>query len=471
MSKFLDIRKQLLLDELKARTTMQWNLESMLFPEQLAFVKDPRRRKTAVCSRRSGKSYACAADLLDTALNKPNATLLYITLTRASAKRLVWRECDRLIKAYKLPFLANNSDLTLSNTTNGSIIYFGGASDITQIEIYRGFKLDKVYLDEVQSMPPFIKELVDDVLSYATLDSYGELLSIGTPGPIPSGYFFDISHSKNWSNHKWNIINNPHAVSEKARAAGKNIHDILKEEREYKGQTESTPAYMREALGLWVHDTDSLVYKYNEKINHFDELPAEDLTYVIGADIGFADSDAIAVLGFSKTQKKVYLVEEYLKAKNDITDLAQVLKRFEIKYKPIKIVIDAGALGKKIVEELRLRHQLNLVAAEKSRKAEFIELLNDALRSSQFKVKKDSRLAADYFKIEWEILSKEKRVVSRSFHSDISDAVLYAFRASRHFLAQTPQLSDLSFEAEEERYLEELDRKHKEAKTIEWWEK
>ena len=49
----------------------KFNLESFLFKEQLDLVRDPSKFATAVCSVRAGKTIACAADLIDTALTKP----------------------------------------------------------------------------------------------------------------------------------------------------------------------------------------------------------------------------------------------------------------------------------------------------------------------------------------------------------------------------------------------------------------
>ena len=72
----------------------------------------------------------------------------------------------------------------------------------------------------------------------------------------------------------------------------KNAKELLAEERTRRGIKESDPVYLREALGLWVQDTDSLVYKYDENINHFAELPEEKLTYVFGVDLGYNDADA-----------------------------------------------------------------------------------------------------------------------------------------------------------------------------------
>jgi len=329
---------------------------------------------------------------------------------------------------YKIEHNVNISELSIT-LKNGSKIYFSGAVNREEIEKFRGMSLNLVYIDEAQSFKPFIKDLVDEVLAYAVLDVAGVICMIGTPGPVPAGYFYDAAHSKGWKNHYWTIFDNPYIVEK----TGKSHEVLLAEERARRGITETDPSYLREALGRWVQDTDSLVYKYNAAINHYDNLPDEELTYIFGIDLGFNDADAIAILGYSKKDNKVYLVEEYIKSKQTITDLIVQINSLRLKYKPVKMKIDAGALGKKISEELRRRHNIPVESADKVRKIEYIELLNDDLRTGRLMIKKDSTAAHDYHLIQWDIVEKERRTISDTFHSDIADAVLYAWRECNHF--------------------------------------
>ena len=106
------------------------------------------------------------------------------------------------------------------------------------------------------------------------------------------------------------------------------------------------------------------------------------------------------------------------------------------RYDPVAVVVDTGGLGKKIAEEIRMRHGLPLRAAEKSEKFAHIEVLNDALRSGRFYVKADSRFARDALLVEWdrEKSTSDRLVVSDRYHSDVCDAVLYAFRESQHWM-------------------------------------
>ncbi len=79
---------------------------------------------------------------------------------------------------------------------------------------------------------------------------------------------------------------------------------------------------------------------------------------------------------------------------------------------------------------MRQRFQVPLTRAEKERKYENAEFLNDYLRRGLFKAKKDSRFVEDSFKvqIDYDKTTPTKLVVRG--HSDPIDAVLYAFKES-----------------------------------------
>ena len=200
------------------------------------------------------------------------------------------------------------------------------------------------------------------------------------------------------------------------------------------------PNIQRACFGKWAVDTDSLIFKYDPLINHFDNIPTTrgQWSYVIGVDVGHDDADAIAVIGWNEYDTRAYLIEEIIKTKQGVTELADALDALVLTYKPLKIVMDTGGLGKKIAAEITRRRAIAVAPAEKSRKMEYIELLNDAMRTARFFAKKTSAFAQDCFLVERDDdkTTVDKIVVSDRYHSDIGDAVLYAFRESLHWLSE-----------------------------------
>lgn len=412
-----------------------FSLETYLFDKQLAFVMDQAPFKLGVTTRRAGKSISCVADLTNTAVVNQEVIVLYITRSRKNAKRLVWPEFKKLNSKFNLGGVVNESDLSITYPS-GSVLYLLGASDRDSIEDFRGLPLKKVYLDEAQSFPAYIEQLIDDVLGPALMDHNGQLVLIGTPGPIPNGYFFDLTKNKAWSHHSWSFFDNPKLPF---LAMGLTHQDMLNRELNRRGVKLDDPSIQREWFGRWVVDTSSLVYHYNAAINHYEVLPATgNWTYILGVDLGFDDADALAVLCYSEFSPKTFVVEQVVAKKQDITALCGHIDKLKAKYDITKIIIDTGGLGKKIAEEMGKRYSIPMIAAEKTRKVEFIELMNDALRTGRLMVKAESVFAHDSSKVEWDHdkSTPDKKVISSRFHSDICEAVLYAWRESYSYAFQ-----------------------------------
>lgn len=413
-----------------------FQLEQFLFDKQKQFVFDPSPFKTAVCSRRSGKTISCAADLIHSAQVNPDTIQLYITLARTNAKKLIWPELLKLNRMYNLKGEPDNTELSIK-FPNDSIIYASGAKDRAEIEKFRGLPLKKVYVDECQSFRDHLASLIDDIIGPALIDYAGSLALIGTPGPIPAGYFHDCSvTSTSWSHHAWTFWDNPFI----AQKSGMSHQELLDRELKRRGVFVDDPSIQREWFGKWILDSESLLLHYSHEKNHYEQLPASKWNYLMGIDLGFVDADAIAVLAWNETDPSTYLVEEKVCSKQGLTELVQEIEKVRSKYDISKLMIDEGGLGKKLAEEMRRRHHLPVQPADKARKMENYSFLNDALRRGHFKAKHDSRFAQDSYLLE---IDREKSTPDRikvkdTFHSDIIDAVLYAFKESPAFTYQAP---------------------------------
>ena len=408
-----------------------FDLARVLFPKQLAFGADISRQVTACCTRRSGKTYATAGKLLSVALRKPGCVALYVTLSRINAKRLIWGIVKELNETYALGGVALEAELCLA-LPNGSRIYLSGANDESELEKFRGLALGIAIIDEAQSFPAYIGRLVDEILAPALMDFAGQLVLVGTPGPVPVGYFYDACQSPEWSHHSWSVVDNPHIE----RKSGTRPEELLRQELARRGVTIEDPAIQREWLGRWCLDLNALVFRYDPAVNHR-PIP-KCRHHVLCIDVGYDDADALGVLGWNDDDPTLYLVEEIVTAKQTITPLMRQVQSLYERFSPMAVVCDFGGLGKKIAEELQERTGIPIEAAEKERKLEHIELLNDALRTGRMVADQTSRFAQDCGKIEWDRRNPEKPRISDAFHSDIADAVLYGWRRCQQWLSQPP---------------------------------
>lgn len=427
--------------------------EDLPFPEQDAFVDDPSRFLAALCTRRAGKTNAVARRFFRTLQSHPGCFCPYIALTRESARNIMWDILHEHSEKLKIKAHFTESNLTMT-LENGSRLQLFGADMKNFIRRLKGIKTPGAAVDEAQDFGPHIVDLVDGVLTPTIADySDGWLAITGTPGPVPLGLFYEVTEQRKYGYavHQWSILNNPYLPNAQA---------FLTELRKKKQWEESNPTFQREWLGKWVMDLEALVYKYEQDKNDYEMLPDvhSEWDYIIGVDIGHDDADAIAVIAWNPRLKASYLVEEFVKAGQAITELAEQIEERIKKYSPLKVVMDTGGLGKKIAEEMRRRYALPIIAAEKDRKFEFIALLNDAMRMRKFYAKKDSHFAKDAARVKWDRESAKLKV-SDHFHSDICDAVLYAFRESLHWLYEPevhrPKVNTQEWFEEQEKLMEE----------------
>lgn len=419
----------------------KFDLAQVCFERQLPFVREDARFFTAVCTRRSGKTVGIAAKLLDVAIRKPGCVALYITKSRVNAKRIFWRIIKRMYSDYSLGIEDPKEAELCISLPNGSEIYLTGCVDESEIENFRGLPIGIVILDEAQSLPQFIEGLVDDALVPALMDFDGQLGLVGTPGPVPVGYFHECATSPKWAHHAWSVFDNPwiqrKSVSPR-HPEGKTPEMFLAEELDRRGVTADDPKIQREWFGRWVVDLNSLVFRYSAALNAA-PAPAEMHHHVLSIDFGWDDSDAIAVLGWRDDDPRLWLVHEDVMSKQTPTALMKKTQAMYDKYQPREVVADFGGLGKKIAMDLQERTGIPIEAADKNEKLAHIELLNDAMRTGLMHAPAKSRFADDCSKVEWDKKNPEKPKISERFHSDICDAVLYGWRKCQQWLCVPPE--------------------------------
>ena len=436
------------------------------FPQQNAFVEDTARFIDAQCSRRAGKTNGLALRFFRTLEKYPKSQCIYLGLTLDSAREVLWPVLQEINDKYKIGCTFLESKLTMKHP-NGSNLKLFGADMKNFIKRLKGRKYPGVGIDEAQDFGVHLQSLVDDVLTPSISDyADGWLALTGTPGPVPQGYFFDVTnnHKYGYSHHEWTLLDNPYMPNPELFIA-----ELIKK-REWQ---HDNPTLLREYRNKWVLDAQSLWIRYSKNTNDYNELPVNHKwNYILGVDIGFNDADAIAVLAWSETCPTTYLVEESIKSKQGISALTTQIETMQKKYNAYKIIMDEGALGKKVAEDLRQRFGVPLEAADKAKKQTNVELLNDAMRLGKFKAFENSRFAQDSYivQIDWDKSTPNKIVIKKKPHSDIIDAVLYAFKESYAYThkeeAAKPKWGtkewadaqhDTMFEAELEGYTKEAE--------------
>ena len=401
------------------------------FVEQNKFVMDMNRFVCAQTTVRAGKTTGLAYKFFRAGHKHKRLMMPYIALTRDSAKNIMWPILQEASERHNIPCEFTESDLTCTIKATESSIKLFGADTKNFIARIKGIKTPFAAIDECQDFRSHLEELVEILTARTSEYEDGQVALTGTPGAVPRGYFYDVSNGLHgFTVHKWSLFNNKYFPNAKS---------FVSDLQTRKKWPDNHPTLRREYFGEWVQDLEALVLHYNEAINDCSVIPI--LTdYIISVDIGHDDADAIAVIGWHKHLKQCYLVEEVINTQQGITDLANQIEAAIKKYNPLKVVMDTGGLGKKIAEELRKRRSIPIVAAEKTRKIEYLALLDDALRTQNFFAPKSSRFAQDTQIVVWDYdkSTSDRLVIKDEPHSDIVDAVLYGYREALHWLSESP---------------------------------
>ena len=447
-------KELLALLELEAKHRKAMAFKPQLFAQQAQFIKDPRKLKAALCSRRAGKSHMAGCYVIAEALKHPRSTVPYVALTRGHAKRIMWKTLLDLTRPYTPQVNLTELRITLSN---GSDIVLAGANDEATAEVFRGQKFPLVVLDECASFRSHFKEMVEEVIEPALIDLNGTLAMIGTPSAACRGLFYEATTSQDspYSLHKWTILDNPFIPHAK---------EWLSERMAERGWTQDTPAYRREWLGEWVASTDSQVYAFSRDRNIASQIPSK-MNYILGIDLGYDDETAFVVVGYRPDDTRLYVVETYAKSEMIITDIVRKVDELQSRYGSfVRIVADTGGLGKQIAAEIRKRYGVPVFPAEKTQKADFIQLLNDDLRLGKILVNPiEINFIEEITALQWDEEKDGRFIEDPRFANHRCDAFLYAWRESSHYLSKTPEPkaeinSPKWFREEEDRLLQEIQR-------------
>jgi hypothetical protein len=418
------------------------------FAEQTAFILDPSKLKALLATRRSGKSFAAGRYLLKDAYETPGCSVLYVGLTRESAKRTMIKDVLLpLDEKLKLGCEYNKADLTLT-LPNKSVVYVLGldSNDAQKRKVF-GQKFRLVIIDEAALYSIDLRELVYSVLQPAIADYRGTICLMGMPSNNQRGLFFDLTQGQEstkpgtwthddmaggarWSGHRWSAWQNPYMADkwEAEISAKKAINPLI----------DLTPMYQQEYLGRWTVDDSKLVYRYRPTFNDFDTLPRTQArwNYVLGIDLGYNDDSAFVVVAYHDQSPVLYIVDVYKAPEMIIPDVAAKIREFEATYSFDKIIIDGSA--KQAVETMRRMYSLSLTPADKSGKWDFIQMMNGDFLSQRILLGPAAQpLTKEYAKLIKDPRSDIPREKD-GLPNHAADAALYAWRHCYHYLSQTP---------------------------------
>lgn len=416
-----------------------FDVSKIAFKQQQDFIEDPSRLKALFCTRRAAKSYTGGLYLIRESLSSPGCNCLYIGLTRQSAHGIIWKDILReLDLKYKLNIKFNETLLT-ATLPNGSVIWVTGAdTDESEMNKLLGRKYKLVVLDEASMFTVNMHQLVYGILKPATADQRGTICLLGTSSNITRGLFYDITTKREpgWALHEWTAHDNPHVAIQWAEE----LADIQAQRPLFM----DTALFKQWYLNQWTISQDALVYKYDEKKNTSPHLPGHILSwnYVLGVDLGHSpDPSAFVVSAFCDELPILYFIHAEKHLEMDVTDVANKIKDLDRKFNFHTKVIDGSA--KMAVAELNTRHGVNVIAADKTHKENFINLMNADFIQEKIKVLPGAKdLAEELATLVWVTdngVMKLPRKEHPGLPNHLADGALYNWRHCYNYLQTIPE--------------------------------
>lgn len=436
------------LEEIVIRATQKENQPNIFagaFPKQVEFIKDPHKLKAVFCTRRSAKSYSAGIYLVHEALTNPGCNCLFIGLTRASAKAIIWKDILRVLNTeYNLNAEFNQTELTMT-LPNGSVIAVTGVdADADEMNKLLGRKYRLVCIDEASMYTINLHNLVYGVLGPAMTDpnaggQRGTICLLGTASDFPTGLFYDVTTGKErgWKLFQWTAHDNPYVAKQWQEA----LDEIALERPLYM----ETPQFKQWYMNQWVIDEEKLVYRFNPQRNLIDSiplLPHDGWTYVLGVDTGWEDDNAFVLSGYHINDPNLYILRTYKKKKLTFDQVVGIIQDFmkDQMFAPHRVIIDGA--NKQGVESMRARSSIPFEYADKQDKATFIELCNADLVQGKILIYNNEgnrQLWTEMAALVW-VTDGERIKIPKKEHPNLSnhctDAFLYNWRNGYHYQAR-----------------------------------
>lgn len=365
------------------------SLLDLLTPVQRRFVEDPSRYKLARATRRAGKSYADAVYLIIECLKRHRTPVLYAGLTRDSAKEAVWDMLIEILESLDIEHTPRESSLMIEFDNGSKITLFGCDMNNARNRL-RGRKFKLVIFDETgffAAIDPIVYVVIPMLADFG-----GTLVMTSSPGELLTGLFYEADQGKlkdKWSRYFWSIWDNPIFLQPaldltrfKLRA-DEELANVL--ENTF-GGNEKAAGYRREWLGEWVQDDTALCYPITAKNLLTKAYKMPEQYHGIGIDLGSPTNSSLSVGRYSPFKREFQIVKSWSILDMPLDDFARAIEREMDVYKATFIVANVGDFSKEIVDELRRRYSLPIIASDKKDRPFHQKIFANDLSSSFIQV-------------------------------------------------------------------------------------
>jgi hypothetical protein len=430
------------------------------FGSQHGFVTCRKQGAIARAGRGGGKSTAMLARFHAVSAAHPNCASVFVAMSSERARDILSPAVWKFNESYGCGITEKRGDGWFE-WPNGYRVLYRGCKDSNECNKRRGTPWVSAGWDEVASINNnLVAYDIHECVEPRLVDFNGLWFAGGTPGPVPQGYWYELSQSDGgtYPVFSWSAVHNPH------------MPNVLKFFNETLNRMQGIPdrklwperatslidlildpdswkllpnTFVREFLGQWVLDLKAIIYKLQPK-NSFAEFPITPDYWTIGLDLGAHSEDepnldhaAIAVCASNRTLPYIWVREARKLSDVTVESLAAYVCQLLERYPEASVHIDGTSAGKLIERSLQ-RMGIPIQCADKAKKLRRIQLVQSAIRSGnlQFHIRDcmDARNEA------MQLLWNEKRDDhSPRCDDDAFDAILYGV---------TPHIGDYRPEVE-----------------------
>lgn len=317
--------------------------------------------------RRFGKTEAILRLAVALCLVTPFASVLYVSMQRTSARSIAWPLLQSLARRYNLRIRKADERELYVEFLNGARIQLVGADHPKFARLLLGTQHDLVLVDEAQDFIYIdLKYLVDEVLGATTDDREGRMFLTGTPGPVESGYFWEVVVDRKWP--EWTVVSG-HAFENPYTAAQQ--RKKLEKLKRLNPAIENEPWIRRRFFGEWVPDNRDRVVTLRPELNYLYEwAPAPDEEFVLSIDFGFTAPSAYVLSAWNPRRHNDYVFLEGWERKSmmlaDHLAACRSYMNDPVIGRRLWIQGDPGGNSKALTEELRITYNIPIHDVDKN---------------------------------------------------------------------------------------------------------
>jgi hypothetical protein len=261
------------------------------------------------------------------------------------------------------------------------------------------------------------------------LAPFSWLTLLGTSENIPDTFFQKVTEGEergaDWKIFKWTAYDNPFMREKWAIE----LNEILTTTPNAKDLSWFKTHYLNE----WCTDDDLQIIPSKRII--YEKFRSDDynnINYVLGVDLGYNDASSFVLMAYGNNKPNLHIVKAFKASSMDLTDVAETIKTLRSRYPIGKYIVDGA--NKQGVEEIKNRHNIALVPAEKRDKATYLRLLKDDVISGMVLIDPDE---CEDLTIEWDKLiwkNDKKDTEDPRCQNHCSDAALYGWRECSNYM-------------------------------------